>query len=118
MGQAKIELEKVVPLLNNPWAKEIIEGWPRTLAFELEGETAPFHISTKDAKVIFGEGAGKEADLVIKGESNELARVVRRERDITHSMADGKIWTTKGKLSQLVIFDRILATAKRAEKRG
>lgn len=115
MGEALNELKKVIPLLNdNPRAKEILEGWPRTVNFELDSEGGPFHVIVADGKIRTGEGAAaKEADIVVKGDSREFSRVVRRERDITHPMAEGHLWVTKGKLSQLVIFDRVLATAKR-----
>ena len=114
MGEAKDELKKVIPLLDdNPWAKEIMEGWPRTVLFELGGEETPFYISVKEGRMSFGEGVPTEADILVRGESTELARVVRRERDITHPIAEASLGVDKGKLSQLIIFDRILATAKR-----
>ena len=118
MGQAQNELKSIISLLNdNPWAKEILDGWPRTINFELEGEEAPFHIIVEEGRIRVGEGtAGKEPDIIVRGDSGEVARVVRRERDITHPMAEGKLWVTKGKLSQLIIFDRILATAKRRRR--
>ncbi len=114
MGEAKEALKKVVPQLDgNPWAKEIMEGWPRTVLFELDGEETPFYIVVKEGKMSFGDGVPGEADVVVRGEGKEFARVVRRERDITHPIAEARLRVEKGKLSQLIIFDRILATAKR-----
>ena len=114
MGEGKDELKKVVPLFDdNPWAREILEGWPRTVLFELDGEESPFYITVKEGKMSFGEGAPGEADIIVRGEGKEFARVVRRERDITHPIAEAGLTISKGKLSQLILFDRILATAKR-----
>ncbi|MFQ5875046.1 MAG: hypothetical protein ACE5JL_14795, partial [Dehalococcoidia bacterium] len=64
MGDAQNELKKVIPLLNdNPWAKEILDGWSRTVNFELDGEEAPFHIIVEQGKLRLGEGkAPKEPD--------------------------------------------------------
>ncbi len=114
MSEGKDELKKVVPLFDgNPKAVEIMEGWPRTVLFELDGEKPPFYITVKEGKMSFAEGVPKEADIVVKGNGKEFAKVVKRERDITHPIAEGSLRVDKGKLSQLIIFDRILATAKR-----
>ncbi len=114
MGEAKNEIKRVIPLFDdNPKAKEIMDGWPRTVLFELEGEETPFYISVRDGRISIGEGTPTEVDILVKGKSKEFARVVRRERDITHPIAEAVLWVEKGKLSQLIILDRILAAAKR-----
>lgn len=114
MGEGKDELKKVIPLFSdNPRAMEIMEGWPRTVLFDLEGEETPFYITVKEGRMSFSEGVPKEADIVVRGEGREFARVVKRERDITHPIAEASLKVDKGKLSQLILFDRILATAKR-----
>ena len=114
MGEAKNEIKRVIPLFDdNPKAKEIMDGWPRTVLFELEGEETPFYISVREGRISLGDGMPGEVDILVKGKSKELARVVRRERDITHPIAEAGLWVDKGKLSQLIILDRILAAAKR-----
>ena len=114
MGEGKDELKKVIPLFSdNPRAIEIMEGWPRTVLFELDGEETPFYIRVKEGRMSLTEGVPKEADIVVKGDGRELAKVVKREREITHPIAEASLRVDKGKLSQLILFDRILATAKR-----
>ena len=114
MGAARNELEKIIPLFtDNPRAIEIMEGWPRTVLFDLDGEQSPFYISVKEAKMSLAEGLPREADIVLRGESRELADVVKREKDITHPIAEATLRVERGRLSQLIIFDRILATARR-----
>ena len=114
MGEVKDELKRVIPHFDdNPRAQEIMEGWPRTVLFEMEGEETPFYITVQDGKMSLGEDVPAEVDIILKGQGHEFARVVRRERDITHPIAEATISVDKGKLSQLIIFDRILATAKR-----
>ena len=114
MGEAKDELKKVITLVtDNPWSKEIMEGWPRTVLFELKGEEIPFHIIVRDGKMSLREGVPDEVDVLVRGQGSELARVVRRERDITHPIAEASLTVEKGSLSQMIILDRILATAKR-----
>jgi putative sterol carrier protein len=114
MGAARNELEKIIPLFtDNPRAIEIMEGWPRTVLFDLDGEQGPFNISVKGAKMSLADGVPLDADIVVRGESRELADVVKREKDITHPIAEAILRVEKGKLSQLIIFDRILATARR-----
>jgi len=114
MGEGKDELKRVIPLFDgNPRAMEIMEGWSKTVLFDLDGEETPFYIRVKKGRMSLGVGVPQEPDIVVKGDGKELAKVVRRERDITHPIAEAHLRIDKGKLSQLILFDRILATAKR-----
>ena len=117
MGEAKEEFNKVLPMFeDNPWAKEIMDGWPRTVLFELDSEESPFYIAVRDGKMSLGDGVPGEVDILVRGQSREFTRVLRRERDITHPIAEATIRIDKGKVSELVILDRILATSKRKRK--
>lgn len=114
MGAGKAELKKAIPLFaDNPKAVEIMEGWTKTVLFDLDGEESPFYISVKEGRMSLSDGVPLEADIVLKGDGRELAKVVKRERDITHPIAEASLRIDRGKLSQLILFDRILATAKR-----
>lgn len=45
MGEARDELTKVIPIINsNPKAIEVMDGWPRVVQFELEGEGGMFFL--------------------------------------------------------------------------
>jgi len=114
MDGAKNEMIKILPRLEgNPWAKEIMDGWQKTVLFKLEGEDKPFYLVIKGDEIIVKDEEIQNPDIVVEGKGEALAKVIRRERDITHPIAEGDIFVSNGKLSQLIILDRILATAKR-----
>ena len=115
MAEVKDELERIIPLLNtNPKAKEVMDGWPRLIRFELEGEEQPFSLVVEQGQAkLLDDPASREPDIILLGSAKEFVRVVRRERDITHPIAEGTVWLGTGKLSQMIIFDRILAMSKR-----
>jgi len=111
MGIVKDELAMVIPTLNqNPKAREIIWVLPSVIAFKLEGEGFCMTIADGQVKL---EGLGPEPDIVVSGDASEFLKVITREKDITHVVAGGKVWVSQGKLSKMILFDRMLNLQRR-----
>ena len=113
MGKSRDELTRAIPVLNqNPRAKEMMAAMPKTVKFDLKGEDKPFFVVVEGGALSLKDTAGKP-DIIVSGDSTEVAKVVSRQREITHPIAEGKIWVSAGKLSQMIVFDRVLAFQKR-----
>jgi len=108
MGNVMVALNEVIPRLNdNPKAQEIIQVLPKLIAFDLDGENQRFSLVVDGGAVALGDEA-VDAEIVVSGDAAEFTRVVTRERDITHAVADGLVWVTRGKLSKMILLDRLL----------
>ncbi len=113
MGKVMAALGEVIPKLNaNPKAQEIIQVLPPLIALELDGEDAGLSLRVVDGALALSKAA-PDAEIVISGDAAEFARVVTRERDITHAVAEGKVWVSQGKLSKMILLDRLLNLARK-----
>ena len=114
MGRAREELERVVPILNqNPKAKEMMGALPAVVEFNLEGEEESFFVIVDGDQLSLAGTTERKPDIKVSGDADEIAKIVRREREIMHPIAEGKVWVSAGKLSQMVIFDRVLDFQRR-----
>ena len=115
MGEAKSEVVKLVPLINtSSGATKIMEGWPKSILLELEGEESPFYIIIEQGKMRVEEKSDKEPEMVMLGNAAEIAKVFRGDKDITHPLAHGQLRLKRGKSIELVIFlSRILGAVHR-----
>ena len=115
MGEAKSEVIKLVPLVNSSHgAMRIMEGWPKSILLELEGEERPFFIIIDQGKMRIEEKSQKEPEIIMESNSTEIAKVFRGDKDITHPLAHGQLRLKRGKSIELVIFlSRILGAVHR-----
>jgi len=115
MGEARSELVNVVPLINSSsTAMKIMEGWPRSILLELDGEESPFYIIIEQGKMRVEEKLDKEPEIVMLGSAMEIAKVFRGDKDITHPLAHGQLRLKRGKSIELVVFlSRILGAVHR-----
>ena len=115
MGEARNEVVTLLPLVNSsPRARNIMEGWPRIILLELDGEEKPFYITIEQGQMRLEEKSHHEPDIVIMGSATELAKVFRGDKDITHPLAHGQLRPSRGKSIELVIFlSRILGAVQR-----
>ncbi len=114
MGKVKEALKDAIPRMNgNPKAREIIQVLPRGIAFDLEGEEKPFALVAKDDDSVALTDDSGSAEIVVNGDAGEFARIVTRERELTHAVAEGKVWVSRGKLSKMILFDRLLNLARK-----
>jgi len=110
MGRAKDALASAISILNRSQkAREMIEAMPKVVCFDLEGEEGPFYVVVEGEQLNLMEAISGEPEITVSGDANEVAKIASREREITHPIAEGKISITKGKLSRMIVFDRILS---------
>ena len=114
MGKAKEALrEAITRMSGNPKAHEIIQILPRKIAFDLDGEEQPFALAVDQDDAVFLSDDAKDAEIVVAGDAAEFARIVSREREITHAIAEGKVWVSHGKLSKMILLDRLLNLSRK-----
>ena len=114
MGKAKEAVREAIPRMNaNPKSREIIQVLPRVIAFDLEGEGETFALVVKDSNAVILSDDTGDAEIVVGGDAAEFAKIVTREREVTHAVAEGKVWLTKGKLSRMILFDRLLNLSRK-----
>jgi putative sterol carrier protein len=114
MKETQNELGRAVALLNeSKSARNLMDAFPRTVQFNLEGEGQKLHIVIEGGRIALHEGAAAAADIVVAGDTREFARVVKGELDVSHPIARGKLRVEKGKVSEMTLLNRILVAAKR-----
>ncbi len=115
MGEAKKAVEELLPQLNaSKGAMKIMEGWPKAMLLELEGEEKAFYIVIDQGKMSITETLAREPDLVMHGDAKEIAQFFRGDKDITHPLAHGHLRLSRGKSLELVVFlSRILGAVHR-----
>jgi len=114
MGATRKEFSQLIPLLNdNKSAGVLMEAFNRTIRFDLDGEPTRFFIVIAGNKMGLSEKASGDADIIVSGQTDELARVVRGEIDVTHLIANGNTKISKGKVSEMTLLNRIIAVQKR-----
>ena len=114
MGDTYSGLSALAPRLNeNRAARNLMEVFPATIQFSLHGEESPFYLTISGAQMRIAKGVSDKADLVVAGDTRELARVITEKVDVTWPIAEGHVTVEKGKISQLTLLNRILWAAER-----
>jgi len=114
MGETFSEMPGLISRLNDsPKARNMMEAYPRTIQFDLDGEESKFFITIKEGRMAISPGFSANADVIIAGDSGEFAKVVRGKLDVTHTIARGHITITKGKVSEMTLLNRILWATER-----
>ena len=114
MGETFNELTGKVSRLNESRsAKNLMETFPRTIQFDLEGEEDRFFIVIERGRMTVTKGAPGTTDIEIIGDTREFAKVVRGKLDVSHPIARGHITVTKGKVSEMTLLNRILWATER-----
>lgn len=115
MGKAKEALKDAIPRMNaNPKAREIIQVLPRMIGFDLDGEGETFALAVrKEDDAVFLSDDIRDAEIMVSGDAAEFARIVTREREVTHAVAEGKVWVSRGKLSRMILLDRLLNLSRK-----
>lgn len=114
MGETYSEIVGLASRLNESQAaKNLMEAFPRTIQFDLEGEESKFFITIEGGRMAIAKGVSEKADIVIVGDTTEFAKVVRGKLDVSHTIARGHITVTKGKVSEMTLLNRILWATER-----
>jgi putative sterol carrier protein len=94
-------------------ARNLMEIYPRTIEFDLKGEEGAFHMIIEGGRMSITKGVPEKPDIVMSGDGSQFVRVVQGKLDVTHTLAQGHMSVTKGKVSDLTQFNRILVAANR-----
>ena len=114
MGETVQEMEQLVPRLNGSRsARNLMEAFPKTIQFDLQGEEGSFFITIAGGQMTMTRGVPEKADILVVGESGEFAKVVRGKLDVTHPIARGHITIEKGKISEMTLLNRIIVATER-----
>jgi putative sterol carrier protein len=115
MGDTWREMAALIPRLNDSRsAKNLMEAFPKTIQFDLQGEEGSFSITIAGGQMTMAPGVPEKADILVVGDSGEFAKVARGKLDVTHPIAHGHITIEKGKVSEMTLLNRILwATGRR-----
>src|SRR3989304_3018302 len=109
MGDTFNGLSGIAPRLNESrTAKNLMEVFPRTIQFSLQGEESPFFLTISGGQMSVAKGVSDKADLVVAGDTREFAKVVQGKLDVTHPVARGHITVEKGKVSEMPLLNWIL----------
>lgn len=109
MNETRDQLIIAVSHLNeSKAARNLMESFPRTVQLNLDGEGKTLHITIESGRIAVREGNAAEPHLVVTGDTNEFARVVKGELDVSHPIARGKLRVEKGKVSDMTLLNRIL----------
>jgi len=99
-------------LNDNRGARSLMEAFPKTIRVETDDGSA-LSISFVGGRMAVAQGPGGEPDIIVQTQPLAFARVVRGELDYSHLMAHGTLRVTKGKVSDMVLLNRILWITKR-----
>ena len=94
-------------------ARNLMETYPRAIEFYLDGEEGPFYMTIDGGRMSIAKGVPQKSDIVMSGDGSQFVRVVQGKLDVTHTLAQGHMRVTKGKVSDLTQFNRILVAANR-----
>jgi putative sterol carrier protein len=114
MGETYSEMIRIIPRLNESLkARNLMEAFPRTIQFDLEGEESKFYTTIEGGRMTITKGVSEKADIVIVGDTREFAKVAEGKLDVSHTIARGHITITKGKVSEMTLLNRILWATER-----
>jgi putative sterol carrier protein len=118
MGVTFDEILGVALRLNESLAaRSLMEAFPRTIEFDLEGEESRFYMTIDGGRMSIAKGIPEKSDIVMVGDGSQFVKVVRGKLDVTHTLAQGHMRVTKGKVSEMTLFNRILVAANRGVAR-
>ena len=114
MGETYSEILGLASRLNESRsARNLMEAFPRTIQFDLEGEESKFYMTIEGGRMAITKGVPEKADIMIVGDTAEFVKVVRGKIDVSHLIARGHVTIEKGKVSEMILLNRILWATER-----
>ncbi len=105
VGKCARAIKTFVSFANRtPAAKEIMEGWDRTIQFNLDGED-PMYVKIENGKASFHEGKA-EPNLVFRGNSELFYKVITNEIDPEEAFVSRK-YEVQGPITDATKFRRL-----------
>lgn len=116
MGAGKEELTKTIArAAESRRARQRAVDWNTVIQFELDGEEKPFCLIFNDGLGTVRDGPHIKPDIVVTGNTQDLARVATGDVSITHPISQGKMKVARGKFLELIRLERVIVDAR---KRG
>ena len=107
-------LSALVPRLNESrTARTLMEVFPKTTQFRLDGEEGPYYLAIAEGRATLARGVAPKVDIEVAGSSRAFARVITEKVDVTWPIAEGQVTVEQGKISELTLLNRILGAADR-----
>lgn len=94
--------------------KDLIEGWDRTLLFDLDGEDF-FYLRFGKGKASFHNGRPEKADVTMKIPANVLMKVMTGQKDMDEAYAE-KRYDIIGPIVDGIRFRRITAVTEESNR--
>lgn len=112
------EVTNLVPKLNaSAAARNLMEAFPRVIQFTVSGEGAPFCIRIADGAIELQDAIPNDPQLFVRVLDGErFLKVLRGHIDISHTFAAGQLIVERGKASEMILLNRILAAAQKGTK--
>ena len=116
MAQAKDKLAIIVEKMNsNPKAQSVfvtnIAGkdidWEMSFQFNLDNEK-PFYLEIKNKTAQISEGTKNDAEIIMSGNSEAIARICEGKGDFTHAISREQITVQKGKVMEVIRLTRAI----------
>jgi putative sterol carrier protein len=93
----------------------MMEGWDKTLQFQLSGE-GPFYVKTENGKMSFFKGVSEKSDAILKGDSSIFFDMITGKIDQDEAFLTKK-YEFEGSILDAVKF-RHLFELTQSEHRG
>lgn len=109
------EMEAIVSLLNaSSAARNLMEAFPRVIEFTVPVEQSRFFIRIEDGQIALHDDFPNNPDLIVTvRDGPRFVQVLRGDLDISHPVAEGRLTVGHGKLSEMILLNRILAVAQK-----
>ncbi len=119
MGHTYDEMAAIVTLLNgSPAARNLMEAFPRVIQFSVAREGGPFFVRIENGAIALHDGTPNDADLIVDvADGPRFIQVLGGSLDISHPVAEGKLTVERGKLSEMILLNRILAAGQKGKKK-
>lgn len=113
------EMAAIVPRLNaSPAARNLMEAFPRTIEFTIPSEQSRFFVRIEGGQITLHDNFPNNSDLVvIVSDGPRFIHVLRGGLDISHPVAEGRLTVERGRLSEMILLNRILAVAQKGKSK-
>ena len=100
----------------NPRAVHLMEVFPRVVQFSVSEEDDQFFVRIENSRIELYESTANDPDLVVRIlNAAQFREVLHGKLDISHAFAQGNLTVQRGKLSEMILFSRIVSVAQRGK---
>jgi len=116
MGLASENLGKIIEKMNSNKKAQMVfvtdvggksVDWEINFQFNLDNED-PFYVEIKERKIKLAQGTKIDAEIVMSGDNNAIARICEGRGDFTHAISRERITVEKGKVMDVIRLTRAI----------